>query len=508
MNEVWTGGISSYGLILMTVSFLQHQALEPQPKNLGKLLIDFFDLYGRKFNYANVTIRVKNGGSYIKKAEMQQQMEGRGIPSLLSIEDPLTPSNDIGRSSYGAQEVQAAFEYAYRILSRAICSQPQNPNESILSKLILVTESVTKYRNWIQENWRDRVPRLDPVPIPRPTRLDIGRHPRPGSIPMGSTMDSDESSDGEDREDSISEDLSENDDPEQSLDYLSPQGTSRSPASTPRENNLSQEGVTQRRVEKTQTREWDEGKVDLWSNEPSRPERESYDRDFPDLSRDAPKNTGGSERRRNRDRAPPPTQSYHKSQPSDVSDLSKPSEMSDKESIPGSDISISENGKKKAGKKPSVNLHGALFKGALKSLGAHDRINLEKTGDRRKSGEKRPTITPYTPKQRSATSGVKEPDRGSSRKSPREARSRRDRNRGDPDRRSNDYRMRADYTRDHDTSREETGSYTGSHRLSRDSLDDDSFDGRSSSQQSARQSSKSKVANRENRNRARRDHSN
>ena len=32
MNEVWTGGISSYGLILMTVSFLQHQALEPQLK--------------------------------------------------------------------------------------------------------------------------------------------------------------------------------------------------------------------------------------------------------------------------------------------------------------------------------------------------------------------------------------------------------------------------------------------------------------------------------------------
>ena len=109
---------------------------------------------------------------------------------------------------------------------------------------------------------------------------------------MGSTMDSDESSDGEDREDSISEDLSDNEDPERSLDYLSPQGgTSRSPVSTPRENTLPQDGGTQRRVEKVaQTREWDEGKVDIWSNEPSRPERESYDRDFPDLSRDTPKN--------------------------------------------------------------------------------------------------------------------------------------------------------------------------------------------------------------------------
>ena len=55
MNEVWTGGISSYGLILMTVSFLQHQAHHEQTKiDLGKLLIDFFDLYGRKFNYEKV----------------------------------------------------------------------------------------------------------------------------------------------------------------------------------------------------------------------------------------------------------------------------------------------------------------------------------------------------------------------------------------------------------------------------------------------------------------------
>lgn len=57
MNEVWTGGISSYGLILMTINFLQMR--EQQEKlDLGKLLIEFFDLYGHKFNYNKV------GGSY------------------------------------------------------------------------------------------------------------------------------------------------------------------------------------------------------------------------------------------------------------------------------------------------------------------------------------------------------------------------------------------------------------------------------------------------------------
>merc|ERR1739838_142633 len=175
MNEVWTGGISSYGLILMTVNFLQMR--EPQEKlDLGQLLIEFFDLYGTKFNYNKCTIRVKDGGSYIKKEEMQQQMEGRGIPSLLSIEDPLTPSNDIGRSSYGADKVKLAFAYAYRILSRAISPQAAYHTKydqgGVLSKLIVVTEQVSQYRAWINENWRRRVPRLEP--INRPKTLPIG----------------------------------------------------------------------------------------------------------------------------------------------------------------------------------------------------------------------------------------------------------------------------------------------------------------------------------------------
>ena len=59
MNEVWTGGISSYGLILMTVSFLQlHKRGDGRRPgaNLGVLLIEFFELYGRNFNYEKVSV--------------------------------------------------------------------------------------------------------------------------------------------------------------------------------------------------------------------------------------------------------------------------------------------------------------------------------------------------------------------------------------------------------------------------------------------------------------------
>lgn len=44
-------------------------------------------------------------------------------PSILSIEDPLTPGNDIGRGSYGALQVKHAFDYAYIVLTQAIVQE-------------------------------------------------------------------------------------------------------------------------------------------------------------------------------------------------------------------------------------------------------------------------------------------------------------------------------------------------------------------------------------------------
>lgn len=114
LNEVFTGGISSYSLILMCISFLQ---LHPRPEmlngngNFGVFLIEFFELYGRKFNYMHTGIRIRDGGRYISKEEMQKDMVDGHRPSLLCIEDPLLPSNDIGRSSYGVLQVNLFIYY-------------------------------------------------------------------------------------------------------------------------------------------------------------------------------------------------------------------------------------------------------------------------------------------------------------------------------------------------------------------------------------------------------------
>ena len=59
--------------------------------NLGVLLIEFFELYGKRFNYFNIGIRVRDGGCYVRKEELMQDMDSGYKQSLLCIEDPLNP---------------------------------------------------------------------------------------------------------------------------------------------------------------------------------------------------------------------------------------------------------------------------------------------------------------------------------------------------------------------------------------------------------------------------------
>ncbi|XP_049879971.1 non-canonical poly(A) RNA polymerase protein Trf4-1-like [Pectinophora gossypiella] len=179
LNEVFTGGISSYSLILMCISFLQlHPRPERlrQPQNLGVLLVEFFELYGRKFNYVKTAIRVKNGGSYVSKDDIQKEMNDGHRPSLLCIEDPLTPGNDIGRSSYGAIQVKQAFDYGYIILQQAVA--PHNvqllARHSVLGRIVRVTDHVLQYRRWVRDTFE---PYFFPQRAPR--RLRPSREPSP-----------------------------------------------------------------------------------------------------------------------------------------------------------------------------------------------------------------------------------------------------------------------------------------------------------------------------------------
>ncbi|XP_036929908.1 terminal nucleotidyltransferase 4A-like isoform X2 [Acanthopagrus latus] len=157
LNEVFTGGISSYSLILMAISFLQlHPRIDTRRTNinLGFLLIEFFELYGRDFNYMKTGIRVKNGGAYLSKEEMLKAMGSGNRPSMLCIEDPIQPGNDVGRSSYGILQVKQVFDFAYMVLSHGVSPLARAyPNKDTLGRIIKVSPEVLAYRDWTIKKW-------------------------------------------------------------------------------------------------------------------------------------------------------------------------------------------------------------------------------------------------------------------------------------------------------------------------------------------------------------------
>ncbi|KAF7364035.1 Poly(A) RNA polymerase cid14 [Mycena sanguinolenta] len=129
MNEVYTGGLGSYAIVCLVISFLQmhpkirHGHIDPD-RNLGVLVVEFFELYGRRFNYEEVGISLRDGGSYFGKRQRGwgwgEQWGGGRKGGLLSIEDPGDPTNDISSGSYNFQNVRKNLAGAHEILTSVI----------------------------------------------------------------------------------------------------------------------------------------------------------------------------------------------------------------------------------------------------------------------------------------------------------------------------------------------------------------------------------------------------
>uniref|UniRef100_A0A1D1YHE9 polynucleotide adenylyltransferase n=1 Tax=Anthurium amnicola TaxID=1678845 RepID=A0A1D1YHE9_9ARAE len=141
LNEVFLGGIGSYALIAMLIAHLQihwrgqkvsSQRLQEQ--NLGVLLVDFFDLYGRKLNNWHVGVSCNIAGNFFLKNSRGFLNDDR--PYLLSIEDPQERDNDIGRNSYNYFKVRAAFATAFSSLTDANNIIGLGPLKSILGTII------------------------------------------------------------------------------------------------------------------------------------------------------------------------------------------------------------------------------------------------------------------------------------------------------------------------------------------------------------------------------------
>ncbi|KAJ9537672.1 hypothetical protein OSB04_030405 [Centaurea solstitialis] len=136
LNEVYSGGIGSYALLAMLIAMLRN-SLETQAypeHNLGVLLVTFFDMYGRKLNTSDVGISCNDGGTFFSKKSKGFLNANRR--SLISIQDPQAPENDIGKNSFNYFQIKSAFGMACSTLTNTKLIMGLGPNRSILGTII------------------------------------------------------------------------------------------------------------------------------------------------------------------------------------------------------------------------------------------------------------------------------------------------------------------------------------------------------------------------------------
>ncbi|XP_010675574.2 uncharacterized protein LOC104891567 [Beta vulgaris subsp. vulgaris] len=136
LNEVYSGGVGSYALLAMLIAMLRsvNDCQRSPEHNLGILLVKFFEFYAHRLNTWDVGVSCNGSGTFYLKTRKGFQAKGR--PFLISIEDPQTPGNDIGKSSFNYFQIRSAFMMAYATLTNTKTIMNLGPNRSILGTII------------------------------------------------------------------------------------------------------------------------------------------------------------------------------------------------------------------------------------------------------------------------------------------------------------------------------------------------------------------------------------
>eukprot|EP00056_Hartaetosiga_gracilis_P004280 m.73549 g.73549 ORF g.73549 m.73549 type:complete len:436 (+) comp11774_c0_seq5:67-1374(+) len=154
LNEPFHGGIGSYAIFLLVLSFLQRRPLRVDDKkvNLGVLLIEFFELYGLNFNFSRVGIRVNGHGSYFDK--VKKGWVNRRTTEMMSIENPTNSDHDVTGNAFATAAIREVFAHAYSVLSSCMYERrpsDYSPPDSLLGEIVNVNEETQEYRQWVKE---------------------------------------------------------------------------------------------------------------------------------------------------------------------------------------------------------------------------------------------------------------------------------------------------------------------------------------------------------------------
>ncbi|KAI0937395.1 hypothetical protein AcV5_005312 [Taiwanofungus camphoratus] len=154
LNSASNGGLSSYSLICLVISFLQQN-----PKNmpsdrvlkavehesLGNLLMDFFDYYGNDFPYESSYISVTQGELLPKESK---GWTNTAHLDHLAIECLVNPDHDVGRPTGRIAQVRTAFRQAHLALRNYPFTLAHG---NALGTILGISPEMLSHRDHIQE---------------------------------------------------------------------------------------------------------------------------------------------------------------------------------------------------------------------------------------------------------------------------------------------------------------------------------------------------------------------
>eukprot|EP00833_Pecoramyces_ruminatium_P008475 jgi/Orpsp1_1/1182507/evm.model.c7180000081550.2 len=160
MNEVFTGGLGSFSVVCLVLSYLKfypkifYESKDKEcvvPENLGTLLVNFLYLFGGGFDYENIGISVSEGTFYRKMDKGFYNFKQR---HLLSIEDPIMAGNDLTKGSHRILEIAQAWKQALDQLKQGEekdLNKIKKNQPSLLAKILYFDYQEIKRRKQIRE---------------------------------------------------------------------------------------------------------------------------------------------------------------------------------------------------------------------------------------------------------------------------------------------------------------------------------------------------------------------
>ncbi|KAJ7731206.1 hypothetical protein B0H16DRAFT_204000 [Mycena metata] len=151
LNNAAHGGLGSYAVTCMCISFLQlNPSQRPQDyidkpietESLGSLFADFLFYYGASFPYTTSYISVTEGKLLPKESA---EWITNKVPDGLVIQCLINPENDVGKSAGRLEAIRSAFKEGY-----ATILQLSLTDASLLGPLVSLNQSTLDHRAHIQ----------------------------------------------------------------------------------------------------------------------------------------------------------------------------------------------------------------------------------------------------------------------------------------------------------------------------------------------------------------------